>query len=154
MSYYFFDSSALAKRYIAEVGSLWIEGLTKPSLAHRLFVAQILQAEIMSAVARRVREKTLSPRTAHAIRLYLTRHMRREYNAVPFSPTVNERTLDLLEKYVLRAADAMQLASALEVHTRLLTAKLPSLVFVSADIRLLTAAVGEGLTIDDPNQHP
>ncbi|MBN2002220.1 MAG: hypothetical protein JXA21_02585 [Anaerolineae bacterium] len=36
----------------------------------------------------------------------------------------------------------------------LLTNHLPALIFLCADERLLTAAVAEGLVVDNPNTHP
>jgi hypothetical protein len=49
---------------------------------------------------------------------------------------------------VLRASDAIQLASALESSQRLDGV---ALEFVSADTRLILAAAREGLTTIDPN---
>ena len=96
----------------------------------------------------------IQPRTAQAIRLLLDRHMRREYTVVELTKEIVYRAEDLLERYPLRAYDAVQLASALESNTRLAKAGLSSLVFIAADQRLLTAAGTEGLAIDDPNTHP
>ena len=45
--------------------------------------------------------------------------------------------------------DAVQLAATLEVR-----AKIPSLILVSADAALNTAAAAEGLQVEDPNTHP
>lgn len=46
------------------------------------------------------------------------------------------------------------LASALIVNGRLLATAQPPLVFLAADNNLLAAAVAEGLTVDNPNNHP
>jgi len=54
----------------------------------------------------------------------------------------------------LRAYDAVQLASALRANRALQAARLPSLLFLSADDRLITAATHEGLATDNPNSHP
>jgi uncharacterized protein len=153
MTAYFLDSSALVKRYIGEVGSSWVQNITLPSSGNRIFVSQITQIEVMSAVIRRQREQFLSTRTERAIRLHLERHTRREYNVLPFSFAVNERTQDVLEAHILRASDALQLATALEIWNRLKPTGI-AFIFVSADTRLLTAATKEGLSFDDPNQHP
>jgi len=57
---------------------------------------------------------------------------------------------DLLEKHPLRAYDAIQLASAVDTHTKLISANLQPLIFVSADTRLLSAAVSEGVQVYHP----
>ncbi len=57
----------------------------------------------------------------------------------------------LLLVHPLRAYDAVQLASAMLAQFRLETA---SLVFLTADDRLLTAAAAEGLLTDNHNLHP
>jgi hypothetical protein len=42
----------------------------------------------------------------------------------------------------------VQLSAALEIH-----ANDPSLTLLSADVELNSAAMAEGLTVDDPNSH-
>ena len=49
--------------------------------------------------------------------------------------------------------NAIQLASALLANAQLQTANLPALIFLASDARLLTAANGEGLPTDDPQNH-
>lgn len=55
---------------------------------------------------------------------------------------------------LMRAYDALHLASAPEVHLRLTSAGLPPLTFLAADDRLLGAATAEGLPVDNPNRYP
>ena len=52
---YFFDSSALVKRYAYETGSDWIVALTEPSASHSLYIARITAVELVSALSRRQR---------------------------------------------------------------------------------------------------
>jgi hypothetical protein len=145
---YFFDSSALLKRYVTEIGSGWVRSTTSSSAGNTLFVAQFTSAEIVSALMRRKREGTIPSRTARAARLLIDRHTRREYQTVLLSDRILLRAEDLLETYPLRAADSMQLASVMELSARI------TIIFVSADVRLLSVAQQEGLQVDDPNQHP
>jgi len=67
---------------------------------------------------------------------------------------VVDRSRLLLEHHPLRAYDAVQLASALQANDALQAANLPALTFLAADVQLLTAAQAEGLTTDNPNDHP
>jgi uncharacterized protein len=151
---YFLDSSALVKRYVPETGTAWVRTITTPSAGNTILVAQMLPAEVISGVWRRVREGTIAPRIARAIRLLVDRHTRREYLVIELSARIVQRAEDLLEQHPLRAYDALQLASSLESNTRLVGAGLAPLVVVTADTRLLAAASAEGLATEDPNAHP
>ena len=151
--HYFLDSSALIKRYITEQGTVWVRSITLPSTGNTIIIAQVTQVEIFSGVSRRRREGLVPLRTIQAIRLLLHRRVKREYMVIELTAPIIEGAEDLLDKHPLRAYDAIQLASALVANTRLTGAILVPLVFVSADVRLLTAATAEGLTVDDPNAH-
>ena len=60
MAVFFFDSSALVKRYAKEPGSAWVRGLTQPKAAHTLYIARITAIEITSAITRKLRGGLLS----------------------------------------------------------------------------------------------
>jgi predicted nucleic acid-binding protein len=154
MTVYFLDSSALAKRYIAEIGTPWIRTIVSPKTGNTIFIAQITPIEIVSGSARRKRDGSITSRTARAVRLLVDRHAQREYIVVGLVEQIVQRAENLLEVYTLRAYDAVQLASALESNSRLLSTGLSALTFVSADTRLLNTASTEGLATDDPNAHP
>ena len=53
MSHVYFDSSALVKRYVAEVGTSWIMGLCAPDTGNALYTVRISAAEIVAALFRR-----------------------------------------------------------------------------------------------------
>ena len=61
--------------------------------------------------------------------------------------------MGLLRDLVTTANDAVQLATALILNHGLITNKLPTLTFVSADGTLCAAAQAEGLPADNPNEH-
>ena len=46
MGNYFFDSSALVKRYIAEAGSTWVGDLTHRAHGNRCYLSNIAGAEV------------------------------------------------------------------------------------------------------------
>ena len=56
-------------------------------------------------------------------------------------------------RHGLRAYDAVQLATAIELHKQWLDAGV-SVVLVSADQELNAAATAEGLAVEDPLLHP
>ena len=133
----YFDSSALVKRYVEEPGSTEVQSLLETQLAA---TSRLTETEVASALARRCREGAFSAANRDRAFLALRRDLRSIYR-VELTPAVSRRSLELLKKYPLRAADALQLASCLELREQL---GLPVL-FVAFDIRLGEAASGEGL---------
>jgi predicted nucleic acid-binding protein len=152
VSDYFFDSSALLKRYYTEQGTNWVASITIPQARNSIAIAQITPVEIMSGLQRRRRAGQISLPDARITRLLLDAHVLSEYKLIPLSDIVIARAKDLVSIYPLRAYDAVQLASALEALAH--SPGAAPLTFVSADTRLLAAAAAEGLATDDPNAHP
>ena len=146
MSVYFFDSSVLTKRYLIETGTTWVLNTVAPNSGNHILIAQLASVEVFSAISRHKRENHITARTSRAIRMYLERHIYREYDVVVLSDLILQVAQDLLDKHPLRAYDSVQLASALDSNNRLLKAGLQSLIFVSADMRLNTVAASEGLS--------
>ncbi|MHB1562465.1 MAG: hypothetical protein ACYC61_33910 [Isosphaeraceae bacterium] len=62
----------------------------------------------------------------------------------------------LLDSHTLiwAADDPAQLAAAIELNARRLAAGTGTITLVSADRELDAAALAEGLTVDDPANHP
>jgi len=110
--------------------------------------------EVYSALNRRLREAHLSLVTYVQIVTDFTAICATEYQLVELTTVIVERARVLLEHHLLRAYDATQLASALTTNEVLQVAGLPSLAFLTADNRLVTAAQAEGLVTDNPNDHP
>jgi hypothetical protein len=48
---YFFDSSALAKRYVQEVGTSWVRRLTCQVASNHIYLARITVVEMTAAIA-------------------------------------------------------------------------------------------------------
>jgi predicted nucleic acid-binding protein len=128
-----FDSSALAKRYVAEAGSEAVDEVCRATAVLALSVLCV--PEIVSALNRRVREQRLTRRD------YLEAKSRLAADAgdaviIQLTPAVLARAVSLLETNDLRALDALHVAGALEWGAEL---------FVSADERQLRAAKRSGL---------
>jgi uncharacterized protein len=60
MALYFFDSSALVKRYVREQGSAWVCEITATEGGHLIRLSLLTSIEIASALARRQREGGLT----------------------------------------------------------------------------------------------
>lgn len=149
MTDYFLDSSALVKRYVPETGTAWIQALTAPNTGNQLHIARITWVEVLSAVARRQREGTLGSAQVAAIIAAFRFHLDTQYQVIELDQALCEAAGQLLLTYPLRAYDAVQLASGLQLQSTF-----ASLVFLTADTRLIAIAQAEGLMTDNPNTHP
>jgi predicted nucleic acid-binding protein len=153
MSFYFLDTSALIKHYVAEAGSQWLETTIFEPSENVLLISRITVVEMRSALARRKREASIQPQDHADALTALSEDCLIRYRFVEFEAPVVDLAGEMLDRYVLRAYDAVQLASALATNRLLTDANLAPLVFVSADNNLLAAAQAAGLQIDNPNLH-
>lgn len=154
MSVYFFDSSAIVKRYVKETGTGWVIGITNPAKGDGIYVARIAGVEVISAITRRGRSGDISQAAMDSARTDFRNDFAREYRILEITPALIMRAMSLAESHALRGYDAVQLAAAaLEVNDRCLVLAMPVLTLISADNALNTAAMAEGLAVDDPNAH-
>lgn len=131
----FFDSSALAKRYIDEKGSNDAEQICLQTDV--LCVSIICLPEIISALNRLRREKLLNKRQYEKMKESLIYDLE-DTDFYTLTPEVINHSIQLLEKYTLRAMDALHIACALVAQPDL---------FVSSDQKQLAAAKKAGLKI-------
>ncbi len=129
----FLDSSALAKRYIDEAGSQSVDDICQE--ATELCLSVICIPELISALNRRVREKSLSQKNYKAIKKALSEDVQ-DITIINLTPEVISKTTRLLEDNALRAMDALHVACALEWGAEL---------FVSSDKQQIIAAGKSGL---------
>ncbi|MCX6028530.1 MAG: type II toxin-antitoxin system VapC family toxin [Chloroflexi bacterium] len=153
MADYYFDSSALVKRYINETGSAWVCGLFDPNLRHEAFIAAVTPVEIVAAIARRAIGKTIAQVDAVAACTQFRADLQTSYQVVELTDVLLTHAMSLAETYALRGYDAVQLAAALAIDALCIENELPPLIFVSADGELNAVAAGIGLTIENPNNH-
>jgi hypothetical protein len=150
---YFWDTSAIVKRYFAETGSQTVNRLFSIEQS-RHFASQLMRAEVTSAIARRA-ERT---HTARRLLEGFTHDLAVQVDLMGLDDDLVDAGVDLIGRHRLRGCDALHLASALRVYAELnrdfaKDESAISLAFVCADDDLNAAAVAEGLTIDNPNHH-
>jgi uncharacterized protein len=153
MATYFFDSSALAKRYVTETGTAWVQALTDPVAGHSLYVARITLVELVSAIIRRRRNGDLTASAASAALADIRADFATDYQVIEIAAALITRAEALAEQHALRGYDAVQLAAALEVNAAYVAAGQPPVILISADLELNAASTAEGLSVDDPNTH-
>jgi len=150
---YFFDSSALVKRYAVETGTIWMLGLFRRAAGHRLYVARITGVEVTAALTRKTRGHKLAPDVAARALIRLRRELGRRLRLAEITPALLTDAMTLAEKHGIRGYDAVQLASAVDANDERVRVGLAPLVFVAADSDLLAAAVAEGFMTENPNNH-
>jgi predicted nucleic acid-binding protein len=153
MADYFFDTSALVKRHVAEAGSVWVKSIVSAKAGHTLYIARITAVEVTSAITRRQHLGDLSASQADAILGHFRRHLLDRYRVVELSPALLNSAVAIARKRRLRAYDAVQLAVALEIQSLQQAAGLGPLTLVSADRDLNMVAQTEGLMVENPLSH-
>lgn len=133
----FLDTSALAKRYIAEPGSDKVMALCQQ--ADSLVVSVICLPELISTLSRLVREKKLAKAGYPRLKVDAMSDLA-DVDICQITPGVMVSVISLLESHPLRAMDALHVACALAVEPD---------IFVAADHRQLSAARKAGLKIVD-----
>ena len=154
MADYFLDSSALVKRYVSEIGSSWVINLFDPAGSNEIFIAVITGVEIIAAITRRARGRTIAAADAAAACNQFRTDCLSDYQVVEVQESLLQEALSLAETYGLRGYDAVQLAAGCQVNHLCVGSGLPPIIFISADSELNAAAVQEGLLVDNPHLHP
>ena len=131
----FFDSSALAKRYVDEAGTA--EVLQWCDKATELALSVIAVPELISAFRRLVREGRLTETQYAQLKSDLRADLV-DALVCETSPQVVQRAIDALEAAPLRGMDAVHVGSALVCGAA---------VFISADARQCAAAEHFGLRV-------
>lgn len=146
------------KRYALEDGRKWVQGITNPAAANRVYVARITGAEVIAAITRNVRDGDTTPADAAKVIIDFRYDFSNQYQIIEVTNVVVARAMSLIETHVLKGYDGVQLAAAVEINNLIMalgipTAGVPGLTLVSADKQVNTAALAEGLTVENPQNH-
>lgn len=155
MANYYLDTSALVKCYVVgEVGSAWVQNLTDRRVGNLLLLSQLALVEVAAALARKEREREITPEERRRyLGLFVWDCRRHQYHLLPNAETILRQAADLTYRRALRAYDAIHLATALQANQLIRNAGAIPLTFVSADSRLCAAGQDEGLMVDNPLDH-
>ena len=152
MYYFYFDASALAKRYTQENGSDKIDFLFENVRLWRLSCLTIGAMEVFWICVRKKNDGRISDSQFAES----TTHLKSEvvdalsyFKKISVSDPLVWNAMDLIETQSLNSVDAMVLRSALDTATELRSTG-DRLVLVASDQRLLRAARAEGLQIFNP----
>jgi predicted nucleic acid-binding protein len=144
-----FDTSALGKHYHAEVGTPKVEALLAQA-SSRHFISRVGAVEILSVFAGKVRTGTITVADFETLRKrFFTELTNRVIQVVRVTGFHYQEAQRLVRKHGLtqrlRTLDALQLAVALDLHTKRVVDQ-----FICADQSLLAIAASEGITTVDP----
>jgi predicted nucleic acid-binding protein len=157
MAAYYFDTSAVVKLYVPEVGSRWVEQIfrqqDKDGFPHAIAFVKIGIVETSAALTRRQRMGHIT--LAERDRLYASfmTDVERHYLTLAVSDDLLMLAAELTQRHLLRGYDAVHLAGAISLNRRLTAARLTPLLFISADEIMCDVARAEGLAADNPNSH-
>ena len=139
----FLDTSALLKRYVIEQGSHYVTQFFAPYKQRpRIFVSELTYVEAIAAFARR------SPAPPAATRKAFIADYQQGMRKVLVGRAIIKHAGSLAQTYRLRSADAIQLASVLQIAIGV-----PDILLLTADLEMLVAAQAEGLQVENPNRH-
>lgn len=158
MAFQFFDSSALVKKYINEIGTNWVRNIFNATPAHEIYVSRITEVEATAAISRRKKSGSLSASDAALAIGQLRNDFLTRFRILDVAAIVSTQACAITEAHALRGYDAVQLASAVHIYNRLLALGANpsqiSFTFISADNDLNAAAKIEGLVVENPSNYP
>ena len=125
----YFDTSALVKRYIAEVGSGWVRALLDVQ-SPIVFTSLLTVIEGVCTFARRQREGMLSPEDHRQLLIVFDYDFAYRYNILDVETMVIDTARQMANRHPLRAYDAVQLATAWSLNQDLVNdGEAPLIVF-------------------------
>ena len=146
MALYFLDTSALVKLYVQEPGTDRLLPLVTSRPGNRFAILSIAIGEIRSAIRRRQRAGDIDASIATSILENVRSHSETRFIRQVINDPVIDTAMEMLDRYPLRAYDAIQLAGCLA----LCAITTEDFIFVCSDQRLLEAARSERLKTLDP----
>jgi len=137
---YFFDNSALIKRYVQEKGSNIVDNLMES--ADEIFISATTRIESISAGRRLLEERSLSKSDFNVFKDNLASDFP-FFTVVDFSEYIEKKAIELIEKYQIKTLDAIQLACCLAVKEDIDH-------FITSDVKLARTASDVGIDIINP----
>lgn len=142
-SVFYFDTSAITKRYFTEPGSETVRRLLKNR--QNVFVTSSLTyAELYTTAYRLGRDSVIEVDMVEMARQQFEKDWKK-FLIQEFSAEVRKLIPEIAKNNSLKGADAVHLASALFLHEHQ-----ANVTFVASDKKLLSAAKARGLPVFNP----
>ena len=146
MTFYFFDTSALVKRYHLETGSERVDVIFDDQ-DNLLIISELTLVELTSALRRKQNRGEITLQAMNDALAHFANEVLSDLIVAGFRSGFIQQAKDLVLQHGLRTLDALQLTSASEFRTL-------SPVFVCADAELRRVASDVGLVVLDPETVP
>jgi uncharacterized protein len=137
----YFDTSALIKKYVNEIGSDKVDELFKNTKV--VYVSLITEIETISALRRLLFDKAIEENDYKSSKKEIEIDFN-YFSIIDLNNTLIDEAKKLIEKYQIKTLDSIQLASV-----KLLKEEID--YFVVCDKNLLKYAKNEGVKIINPN---
>lgn len=137
---YYFDTSALLKRYIKEPGSEVIDDTIDK--AHEILVSAFTHIEAISALRRLLSEGKICKDDYNNIKSELNKDFK-DFTILPILQETLNKAYQIVDAEDLRTLDAIQLATVIIASENID-------ILVAADQRLLSAANNNNIVTIDP----
>lgn len=156
MYYFYYDASALVKRYTQELGSDKVNFLFANVTHDRLMCLTLGAIEVIWVLVRKRNDSRLTNddfRQAGINLDYEVIDNQSGFKTIPVPNSLIWRSMDLIQTHSLNSVDAIVLRSALGIAAACRDTN-DELVLVASDQRLLRAAISEELLVFNPEIHP
>ncbi len=142
MKFYFFDTSALIKKYHAEKGTEAIDRIFSEE-DKAIVISSICITEMVSAMNRKKEDKTISKNDLDVALSRFFQDALKEFLILELDDGHIKDSVTLVLKHGLRTLDALQLSVAIGLRES-------KPIFVCADKKLVSVAEKEGLKAINP----
>ena len=156
MYYFYFDASALVKRYTEEIGSDNVDFIFAKVPLNQLVCLNFGAAEVFWICVRKRNDRRITPHEFSQAIGHLNREViadDSDLTTLPVHKLLVWASVNLIETYAINSTDAIVLRSALDLAISLRNVD-HELVLVASDQRLLRAARAEGLLCFNPETDP
>lgn len=152
MYYFYFDASALVKRYTKETGSENINFIFSDFPMNRMMCFIMGITELYWIFVRKKNDGRINEQDFSQANINLEAEIldnNSDFHIIPIEDSLIFRSMPLIQAYSLNSVDAILLRSAVDIMIPLWNTG-NRLVLVSSDQRLNSAAESEGLLVFNP----
>lgn len=149
-NHFYWDASALVKRYAPESGTLLVNLLFSRVTLSRMICLSLAIGEVISVFVRKRNDRLITEAVfSQAMADFRAEVIDSDFKLVSLEDRLVFASHPLIVEHSLNATDALVLHSALDVQAALRQAG-DDVVLIASDRRLLRAAEAEGLQIFNP----
>ncbi len=157
MAVYYLDASAVVKYFHMESGTTWVRQVVdgvdnNSSPSNKVYIAEITRVEVPAAFALLERTRQISLNLRDRMYRAFLQKSETDFKSLSLTAKIIRRAATLTQQHPLKAYDAVQLATAIDLNA-LFELEDFSSIFVTSDKTLLQAAEAEGLQADNPLNH-